>query len=175
MYIGIGVGVLVLLVIAVYFFLYDGRTPVQMMEEEDGQDPLKRWARGCYTMVIGRHDPGTFKNAAWMLENSWEIKNRDEVMETLDELRAEPVEDPAWDLVRVIMVARMGAGAKYITDDECWQAIESVRGPLQQQFDSWESMATAYAKGRAEAGFDNEQLSDNREDAEAIWKLVPFR
>lgn len=175
MYVGIGVGGLLLLAVIAFFILADNRTPVRMMEEDDGGDPLKRWARGCYAMIYGGKDPGTYRNCKSNLAQWWDISSREQALETLEELGEPDPENPAWDYVRAILVSRFANGAGYITEEESWKVIEAVRGPLQAAYAGWPELAEAYAEARTEAGFDTDQLSEHREAAESIWKLVPFR
>src|SRR5262245_28080458 len=100
----VGVGVLLALVVVGYFVLFDRRSPVQVMDAEDGQDPLKRWARACYSIVNGKHDPAANGRAgcAMVLGRDWNIQSREDLVSTLDELKRVPSANAAWDLVRGI-------------------------------------------------------------------------
>jgi hypothetical protein len=176
----IGIGIVVGLVVVValaLFFLVDRRTPSQLLEQDDGQDPVKRWARGCYSMVFGKDDPAknAAKGCAGTLRQYWEIESTSQVRETLAELQTLPEGDVAWDLMRVIIVARFAEGAKYIEPNESWSAIAAVRPRLQQAFGSWQELAAAYQKARQAAGFGIEQMTQNRSEAEQIWQLVPYK
>lgn len=177
MAIGIGVGVVVLLLVLAVVFLGDRRTPLQVMDQEDGADPLKRWARGVYSIVYGKSDPAGNGKAGCRgsLSKFWEINTPEEVRETLVELQGLPENDPAWDLIRVVIVARFAEGAELISKDESWAAIGAVRPRLQQSFVSWQDMAAAYGRAREAAGFDSENLKEARPEAEQIWRAVPFK
>ncbi len=175
-WIAIGVAVLVVAGI-VWFVVVANEPPEKAMKKEDGTDPLKRWARGCYSIVYGSTDPGRFGSgsAAQVLSRDWEIKTAKDVEDTLTELRGLPSGNAAWDLVRAIIVARFAAGAKHITDEQSWGLVAAVQEPLRATYDSWSSMAAAYGQARTAEGFDASQLEMYREDAEALWKLVPFK
>lgn len=178
MIIGIGVVAgLVLAIVLAYVFLVDHRTPEQLLDQDDGQDPVKRWARGCYSMVFGKDDPA--KNAAkgciGTLRQYWEIESTQQARQTLSELQTLPEGNVAWDLMRVIIVARFAEGAKYLEPSESWAAIAAVRPRLQQAFSSWQELAAAYQRAREEAGFGIEAMTQNRAEAEQIWRLVPYR
>ncbi len=177
MAIGIGVGVVVLLLVLAVVFLGDRRTAVQVMEQEDGADPLKRWARGCYSIVYGKDDPATKgkKSCRGSLSQYWEIETPEQVRDTLRDLQGLPENNPAWDLMRAVIVARFAEGAELIGKDESWAAIAAVRPRLQESFGSWQDLASAYGRAREAAGFDGDMLKDARPHAELIWSTVPFK
>jgi len=168
---------LVVVVVLAFLFLVDRRTPKQLLDQEDGPDPVKRWARGCYAMVFGKDDPAknATKSCVGTLREYWEIASTAQVRETLAELQTVPEGNLAWDLMRVIIVARFAEGAKYIEPNESWAAIAAVRPRLQQAFGSWQELAAAYQRAREAAGFGVEQMQQNRAEAEQIWQLVPYR
>jgi hypothetical protein len=177
LWIAIGVVVVLVVAFAVWFIVVANEPPEKAMEKQDGDDPLKRWARGGYCMVYGSDDPGRLlaASAGHVLSRDWEINTTQEVEETLTALRDLPSGNAAWDLVRAIIVARFAAAAKHISDDQSWSAIASVQNPLQQAYDGWPAMAAAYEQARTAEGFDVSQLEMYRDDAEALWKLIPFK
>ena len=174
--IGIVVGLIVIVGLAL-LFVVDRRTPRQLLDQEDGQDPIKRWARGCYSMVFGKDDPAknATKGCVGTLRDYWEIESTEQVRATLAELQTVPEGNVAWDLMRVIIVARFAEGAKYIAASESWAAIAAVRPRLQQAFGSWPELASAYERAREAAGFGTDQMKQNRSEAEQIWQLVPYK
>lgn len=175
-WIAVGVAVLAVAGIA-WFFVVANEPPEKAMEKEDGDDPLKRWARGCYSIVYGSTDPGRFPSpsAAHVLSRDWEIKTTQDVEDTLTELRGLSSGNAAWDLVRAIIVARFAAGAKLISDEQSWGVVSAVQEPLRAAYEGWPALAAAYGEARSAEGFDVSQLEMYREDAEALWKLIPFK
>ena len=177
MYVLIGIGVLVVVVILAVVLMSDRRSPVQVMDAEDGADPLKRWARGCYSIVYGKSDPGrnAKRGCLGTLAEYWEIKTPEEVQQTLTELQQLPENDPAWDLMRAIIVARFAEGAELISKEQSWATIGAVRPRLQQAYATWSELAAAYGSARQKAGFGSDMLTEARPEAEQIWSAVPFK
>lgn len=54
----------------------------------------------------------------------------------------------AWDLCRLVSVARFGVGAEYITEMEAWKWILDAALKLQTAFGSWQEMSENYIVGR---------------------------
>jgi hypothetical protein len=175
MWIGIGLGVVLLIVVIAV--LAGRKSPEQVMQQEDGADPIKRWARGCYSMVYGNSDPGrkAKRGCVGTLAEYWEINTPQDVRQTLDELQQLPENDVAWDLMRAIIVARFAAGAELLSHEQSWALIGAVRPRLQQAYASWQALADAYARARQAAGFSPDMLADARPEAEKIWSAVPFK
>lgn len=90
---------------------------------------------------------------------------------------------PAWDLCRLISVARFGVGAEYLTEAEAWQWIRSTAWNLRMAFDSWQEMSDNYLAGREFSGFsDSDGTVENivkslldANNAASIWNKVPWR
>jgi hypothetical protein len=175
MWIGIGIAVVLAVVIAV--LMGNRKSPEQVMQQEDGADQVKRWARGCYAMVYGNADPGRKgkRGCLGTLSEYWEITTPEQVQETVKDLQGLPENDAAWDLMRAIIVARFAAGAELISGEQSWAVIGAVRPRLQQAFGSWQELASAYGRAREAAGFGSDMLTDARPEAEKIWGLVPFK
>jgi hypothetical protein len=53
-----------------------------------------------------------------------------------------------WDVGRLVFIARICYDAKYITEDEAWEYIDSAYRQAQQVFNSWEELAKSYIIGR---------------------------
>lgn len=54
----------------------------------------------------------------------------------------------AWDLCRLVSVARFGAGAGYLGDDDAWRWILEAANRLRSTFGSWREMSDNYSVGR---------------------------
>lgn len=64
---------------------------------------------------------------------------------TIEEI---PVSSMAWDLVRVVNVARWTQQCGYITTDEMWQIMNVAAEMATQNFASWEEYGRSFAFGR---------------------------
>src|SRR3954466_9021414 len=93
------------------------------------------------------------------LVQHWEIKTPAEVQQTLAELQQLPENDPAWDLMRAVIVARFAEGAGLLSKQQSWATIGAVRPRLQQAYANWADLAAAYASARKKAGYDADMLT----------------
>jgi hypothetical protein len=59
----------------------------------------------------------------------------------------------AWDLCRLVSVARWGVGVEYITEDEAWTWILDAAQRLKSEFGSWKELGENYLLGRNFMGF----------------------
>ena len=174
-YVAFGVMVLVLIVVAVAR-LRQPPVSVAQMRTEDGDDALKRWARGCYSILFGQASPDR-RGPPWCIEvlaDSWNIHSGDEALATIQRLSKVPTGRVAWDLVRVVVVARLAAGAGLVAMEQAQAAVGSIQRGLQAKYSGWEEMATDYDVMVREKGFGDEHLQ-GRPAAREIWKVVPFK
>jgi hypothetical protein len=168
-----------------WFFVLDHRTFAQVMEAEDGADPLKRWARGCYVLLNGKFDIGKSGNAGAkanmvsVAQRDWSVTDAAGAKKTLNELLENPNDNVAWDQVRRIVLARMAAGAGYLTQEESWAAIPASQVMIQGAYNSWDEMAKAYRKGLAAWSENNQDRLELFDmfcgEAKSIWSMVSFR
>jgi hypothetical protein len=174
-YVALGCMVLVLVVVVVVRLTQPHAAIVQM-KAEDGSDPLKRWARGCYSILFGQASPGRRGSSfcSEVLADSWSIRSGAEAMATIQRLSLVPSGRVAWDLVRVVVVARLAAGASFISMEQAQAAVGLIQGGLQANYPGWEAMAADYDVMVREKGFDDTHL-EGRAAAREIWKVVPFK
>jgi hypothetical protein len=79
----------------------------------------------------------------------------------------------AWDLERLIFVARAGFSAGYLDQAQAWQHIERAAQRLRRTYGSWSEMSENYLLGRRYWG-EGEALQ-KRFDAAAHWLLTDRR
>ena len=174
-YLVAGLIVLAVIVLAI-FRSQQAPVPVQRMREEDGNDSLKRWARGCYSILYGGASPDRRGAAECRegLDKGWSIHSGEEVLATIDRLDKVPTGRVAWDLVRVVAVARLGASAGFVSMDQAQAVVGRIQRRLQEQYPGWEEMAADYDAVVREKGFGDEHLQ-GRPAARKIWRVVPFK
>ena len=87
----------------------------------------------------------------------------------------------AWDLGRLVTVARMSLDCKYIEQDEFSRILARVDEELRSNFSSWPQFAKSYIIGRASWGGQNMTLGgiigiaeDLMADAKSPWVLSPL-
>ena len=167
--------VLVLVVVAV-MRLRQPPPVIVYMKSEDGDDALKRWARGCYSILFGQASPDRRGSGfcVEVLADSWNIHSGDEARATIQRLTGIPSGHVAWDLVRVVVVARLAAGAGFISMVEAQAAVGGIQRGLQDKYPNWEQMAGEYDAMVRQKGFDDSHL-EGRPAAHEVWKVVPFK
>lgn len=87
----------------------------------------------------------------------------------------------AWDLGRLVTVARMSLDCKYIEQNEFIRILAHVDGELRSNFSSWPQFAKSYIIGRASWAGQNMTLGgiigvaeDLMTDKESPWVLSPL-
>lgn len=117
---------------------------------QDAATPLEAWARAAFFVVTGDVDYGHLPRAEarQMLIHWWEIHGPHELQHGLRDLEDAGRPDNAWDLLRFLLVARLGASAQYLTEDDSWTRIEPIALRLQATYGGWTEMAQAYVVAR---------------------------
>lgn len=180
--------------LAVAFWNRSGRAPSPL-------DPEQTWALAAgalYTEIQifnGRNDqllpstPFVAPLTRRILASAWEIRNTEEARQTLEQVlqqghrktifAATHLECSAWDLVRVIHVARLNYGVGYLTADEAWSYMGRAAAGLRAQYGLWAEMRQAFLNGRAwwAGELDDEFEQAYREllsptNAESPWRKV---
>ena len=184
-----GIGVVLLLALLLHRLgVPNGRRLMRHRMEEDATDPYKRWVQSVFMMVTGPCDYAYLGEGEVrrMLRHWWSVHGPHEHADALRQLAHNGRPDNAWDLVRFILVARMGVGAGYWRDEECWEAIRPIARRLVRTYRSWSEMAQAYVQARRQwrrlpldGSLDDpemraivENIADLRHDR---WEHDPFR
>ncbi len=119
--------------------------------------------------LYGDYDAGNAKEVATkVLEEAWDVTGKDDLMDVIEWLFSEghrveylsdlaegvitdPEEWPehidAWYFCRAISLARWGAAAGYIADEEAWNQIRMCAGYLETRFNSFKEIGENYLHG----------------------------
>lgn len=122
----------------------------QTREEIDAADPLRRWCQAGVRLVSRDCDYGHLARgeARRMLQRWWHVHGPRELHDALRNLGSSPNPDNAWELLRFIIVARLGAAAEMVDDDDSWSMVGPIAIRLQDAYDDWSAMAQAYVRAR---------------------------
>ncbi len=117
---------------------------------EDARDPYRRWIQGVFLLVTGDCDYGHLSGgeARRILAHWWDVYGPLEHHRLLQHLADAGGHDNAWDLIRFILVARLGAAAGLIDQGVSWAEILPVARRLQAAYPSWRAMAQSYVQAR---------------------------
>ncbi|WCM43325.1 DUF1266 domain-containing protein [Flavobacterium sp. CBA20B-1] len=88
------------------------------------------------------------------LKNQWHIHNLEDLMAEVKELeKKESVEEfgeayMIWDYARIFMLVRLAFDLKWINEQEFWQLLATYAPEIQQSYNGWKEMATAFLQAR---------------------------
>lgn len=181
-------GVLVLAWIVVRLRAPDPERVMRDRLEADARDPFKRWVQSAFLVVTGNCDYAHLPRgeAIRILARWWEVHGPVEHARTLVSLASSGRPDNAWDLVRFVLVARLGVAAGWIEDARSWAAIGPIAWRLQQAYPDWSAMAQGYllarrqSRGLAPDGTeDDEAMAAIRDNiahlSDGRWRELPYR
>ncbi|MHC5202117.1 DUF1266 domain-containing protein [Myroides sp. LJL119] len=87
----------------------------------------------------------------------------------------------AWDVGRVIFIARLCLDANYLTQQQAWQYITQVSDKANSKFSNWKDFAYSYILGRAMWGGSDANLSHTLKlvesllnDSQSPWVKNPW-
>jgi hypothetical protein len=128
-------------------------SPARVMEQRlrrDAQDPLCAWVQAAFMVVTRDCDYAYLGEAAArkMLREWWDVHGPRELHTVMTQLASSGRPDNAWDLLRFMLVARMGVGAGYLQPDDCWDEIRPVARRLQRAYRGWSELGQAYVQAR---------------------------
>jgi hypothetical protein len=121
--------------------------------EADAADPFRRWVQAVFGIVSGEADHADLgpSPARAILARWWHVHGPRELDAVLEELADRSVPDHAWNLVRHIVVTRLGVGAGWLDRDDAWDAVRPTVRRLQRAYDGWPALAHAYVVARRTA------------------------
>ncbi len=146
-----------LLVLLAIWLMRRGRVdPVVVMAERlerDAADLYRRWVQNAFLIVTGNLDFAYLSRAEAirMLSSWWEVHGPAEHARTLAGLASSGRPDNAWDLLRFVLLARLGVAAGWSDDLGSWESIRPVAIRLQAAYPDWSTMAQAYVAARRQA------------------------
>jgi hypothetical protein len=160
------------------------RAAVDRMRAE-AEDPFKAWVQAAFLIVTGDCDYGHLGpgEGRRLLQRWWNVHGVRDHVDTLDDLSAAP--DNAWDLLRFIIVVRMGVAAGYLSDEDGWAEIRPIAARLRDAYDGWLAMGHAYLTARRQwqgvalDGTEDDptmrRIAENIEELRATrWTEVPW-
>lgn len=160
--------------------------PVAFRVQNRSASPIARWARGAYGLLTGGDDFGELgeDEAQALLESPWGVHDARALEREINRLEAGDTDNEAWDLIRVILLARLGYSAGYVDESASWQTVTRVALRLQASYEGWRPLGEAYARGRSEwlssRGIDERSNHDLVERnmqvlAVKVWPKIEFR
>jgi len=169
------------------YYLLGGARQRLLAEFADERDPVKRWAKGVFGLITGGpdHAHGDKRDLQLALLESWGINNTEQFQDRFRRLNAErPQSKPeaAWCWVRAVNLARMAAGAQFISKDDAWRLVVPFLNRIQRSFAGWEELGQSYLVAWEDWLRDREisrEDAENVEDSikalrEDVWRALPF-
>lgn len=116
-----------------------------------------------------------------MLKQMWEITNKKELLESIEDLKTREHPYKAWDYARIVNNASMGYAASFLTKDEVIKITQEVLPLAKAKFSNWEEYYVDYNKGRIDwnaedpEGESFEKLSNTITKYDnSIYKILPL-
>ena len=122
----------------------------QALRRDSAADPMRSWVQAAFMLVTRDCDYAYLgeAEARKMLRDWWDVHGPREHRAALAKLENSGRPDNAWDLVRFILVARMGVGAGYLDADESWERIRPIASRLQRSYSGWNELGQSYVQAR---------------------------
>ena len=127
-------------------------------------------------IVTGSCDYGYLSRseAHRMLVRWWQVHGPRDHSRVTDELEAAGGRDNAWDLVRFIVVMRLGAAAGHVEQGDSWHCCKAIIPRLQAAYPSWLDLGAAYLNARRQwQGVGRRRHRRRRRDAGHLAKHRP--
>jgi hypothetical protein len=116
----------------------------------DEADPLRRFGIAVSRLVSGEVDYGRIPRAEArrLLAKWWDVYGPESLDATLRELADDERGANAWDLVRWVVVARLGVAADMAEEAATWQRLRPIARRLQSAYTGWPALVQAYVLAR---------------------------
>jgi hypothetical protein len=124
-----------------------------------------------YDLLVGTDEPVKLVHVKSILENTWGIHSREDLLESIHDLLQDPGtrNGIAWNYPRVVSLARWGYAMGYISEAEAWAVIMPTAQRLQRAFFSWQELGRAYLDARQH--FYGDELAIRREN-EWVYRAI---
>jgi hypothetical protein len=120
--------------------------------KEDAANPARRLVHGFLAFYTGddgdpRHTLDQQGNLDY-LRQAWDVGDAAELNAVMDRYESQQECNEAFDLIRVIRLARHGAGAGLLTDEESWPRAIRCAQRLKRRYATWEDVYADFQAGR---------------------------
>jgi len=169
------------------YYLLGGARQRLLAEFADERDPVKRWAGGVFGIITGGPDygHGDKRDLLLGLGEWWGINSTAQFQDRIRELNAErPRSKPeaAWCWVRAVNLARMAAGAQFISKEDSWRLVVPFLVRIQHSFTGWEELGQSYLLAweawLRDREIDREDVENVKESIETlrggVWRGLTF-
>ena len=116
-----------------------------------------------------------------MFKSMWDISNKKELLESINDLKTREHKYKAWDYARIINNASMGYAASWLSKDEVKQIVQEILPLAQERFENWETYYVDFNKGRIDWNANDDQAESFEKIAKnittyenSIYKILPL-
>lgn len=116
----------------------------------DRKDPVKAWFHGVYALQYGlKSDPGYWspEEAEAHLTEAWGFEDVESTLDSLEWYLEEPI-NPAYDMVRSIIVARNCLAAGWLSEEKSDLICNLAQLRILELVGDWEELAQEITAGR---------------------------
>lgn len=118
----------------------------------DRQDPQRYWVQAVYAVYRGDvGDPAYWdpEDARREIQQGWSTPDREQLLALIQRYVAGEC-TPAFDHVRIIWLARLGAGAGWLDEATSWGYALQSKAMLQYGYTGWPALVAGLEQGRAQ-------------------------
>lgn len=167
----------VLLVLFVGARLQRNRHVARMRERmrKDAASAAHHWVQCVFRIITGEDDYAYMprSEALAVLARYWSIEHPYDLRQVLDELERDGRAEPAWNLVRFMVLARLGVGAGFLPEATAWRRLLPVARRLQQHYETFDAIAQTYVRERRRwLGLPLDGATDDAETRAILGNIV---
>lgn len=160
---------------------YGGTDAVATMMTEANYTSDKQLVEGYKEIFQFAFEKSQGRGIKSMFKSMWDISNKKELLESVNDLKTRDHNYKAWDYARIINNASMGYAANWLTKEEVKQIASEILPLAQEKFKTWEEYYTDFNKGRINWNSNDDQAASFEKIAKtittyenSIYKILPL-
>lgn len=160
---------------------YGGIDPTLKMMNDAGYATDKELVSGYKQILEFPFETSQGPGIKSMFKNMWDISNKEQLIENLNDLKTREHPYKAWDYARIVNNANMGYACGFLTKQEVIEVNQEILPLARAEFKTWDDYFVNFNKGRIDwnpedeegAAFEKLASSITKYD-NSIYKILPL-
>ncbi|WBU89573.1 DUF1266 domain-containing protein [Cellulophaga omnivescoria] len=127
---------------------YGGANSVESMMSNAGYTTNEELVSGYKEIFEFPFETSDSSGAKRVLKNSWDITNKESLLEALKDLETRDYAYKSWDYARIANNVSMGYAAGYLTKEECLSILANTLTLAKEKYKDWDTYYQDFDKGR---------------------------